>query len=220
MSKKEAGSTDYFTDSIVMPQNSGKGVKVGTWSENSADTASFGWRDITSQVTVRGVGSNDPTWTRVGSTAFYTYAFAVGDECWMAFHVPHDIVPNADIHIHTHWFPSGTSTGDVSFQYTYSFAKGFDQEAFDFALANSPLTTAGTVTATSAGPGVQYQHMVTETAGISIPGLDEPDGIIYVHISRVATSPTNTDTIFVLTNDVHYQSTNLATVNKAPGFYG
>jgi hypothetical protein len=131
----------------------------------------------------------------------------------MTFHIPHDIVPGADIHLHVHWLPSGTDVNTVKWEFSYTFAKGFDQEAFDSA--------GSTISCEEAGPGVAYQHMVTETAAITISELTEPDGILHVRVKRVTNGGTdNADTIFMLTSDVHYQSTNIATIGKAPSFYG
>ena len=176
------------------------------------ETDRFGWRDITGEVLTRGVGATDPAWTQIASGPFSAYAFAVNDVCWMAYHVPHDIAPNTDIHLHTHWFSDGTETASVKWEYTYTYAKGFNQSAFD--------TTGTEITAEEAASGTAYQHMVTETAAISITGLSEPDGIIYVRIRRVTNGGTdNTDTIFMLTSDVHYQSTDQSTFGKAPNFY-
>ena len=217
---KESEIVTFFEDDVVMPNAPGKGVKFGSYS---GALSAFGWRDITAPITVRGVQSTDPDWTRIGSTNFYAFAFAVGDFVWQPFHVPHDIVPGTQIHFHTHWIPSSTSTAAVTWQFDYMYAKGFNQAAFDPAYALSPLVNSGVVTATSAGPGVAYQHMVTETAAVTIPGLTEPDGIIYVRVARInnATSPiaNNPNTIFLLTSDIHYQSTNLATKQKSPDFY-
>jgi hypothetical protein len=175
---------------------------------------SDGWRDITSSVVVRGTGASDPTWAQIGATGpFRGYKFAVGDECWMAFHIPHDIVPNTDIYFHTHWIPDGTDTNSVKWQFTFAYARGFDQDAFDM--------DAGTVvTSEQAGPGVAYQHMVTESTATTVANLDEPDGMIYCHIERVTNGGTdNTDDIFLLTADIHYESTSHATLGKAPNFY-
>ena len=62
--------------------------------------------------------------------------------------------------------------------------------------------------------------MVTETAAITIPTLTEPDGLLYVQVKRITNGGSeNTDNIFMITSDVHYQSTNLTTKNKAPDFY-
>lgn len=216
MSLKFYGNLAHVEDSMILPNDSGKGLRVGRFAE----TSDWGWRDITSEIVVRGIGGSSPTWAQVGTTGFRAYSFAVNDECWMTFHIPHDIVPGSDIHLHTHWFPDGTDTNPVKWQYDYAYAKGFNQAAFDFALAESPLTNAGTATSVTAGPGVQYQHMVCESPAITLPGLTEPDGLIHCHIKRITNGATeNTDGIFLLTADVHYQSTNMATKQKAPGFY-
>jgi hypothetical protein len=170
-----------------------------------------GYRDLEGSIDTR-VGATNPTWTQIGSGPFYAYAFTIGDECFITYHVPHDIVPSSDIYFHTHWTTNGTDTNTVKWQFTYSYAKGFNQEAFN--------TTGTTITAEEAGSGTAYQHMVTETAGVTISGLTEPDGLIIVHIERITNGGTNnTDTVYLLEADVHYLSTNLATPNKAPDFY-
>lgn len=209
----------FFSDDIVIPNDSGKGIKVGKIREFQA----FGWRDITAPITVRGVAATDPSWSRIGSTNFWAYKFGLGDYVWQPFHVPHDIVPGSAIHFHAHWIPGTAGAGEyVTWQFDYMYAKGFNQQAFDPALSNSPLVNEGTVTATEA-VGPQYQHMVTETDAVSIPDLTEPDGIIYVRVGRISntTSPLNeySGDVFLLTADIHYQSTNMATVGKAPDFY-
>jgi hypothetical protein len=177
------------------------------------DTDEFGWRDITSEVRTRGVGATDPSWTQIGSSAFSAYAFAVNDVSWHSFHVPHDIVPDSEVFFHIHWITDGTSTNTVKWQFEYCYAKGFDQAAFDVA---SPATA----TAEEAASGTAYQHMVTETSGQAITGLTEPDGIIQVKVTRLTNGGSeNADTVFMLTSDIHYQSTSAATYGKAPDFY-
>lgn len=175
----------------------------------------FGWRDITGEITLRGVAATDPSWEQIGSGPFYAYNFGINDKVWMVYHVPHDIVPNSVIHFHTHWMPDGTNVNPVKWQWDYAYARGFDQEAFG-------VTGSTTfISAEQAGPGVAYQHMVTETTGIKLDTLDEPDGLIVVCITRVTNGATeNTDGIFLLTADVHYQSTDMGTFGKAPDFYG
>lgn len=197
-----------LNNSIVLPDESGKGILLG-----DATTESFGWRDITSNIEVRGVAATDPDWAQVDATGMYGYKFAVGDKVWMTFHIPHDIA-SSTVYFHAHWFPNGTNAQPVKWQFDFAYAKGFDQEAFPF----GSLTTA---TAESTGPGVQYQHMVTETTGQTISGLTEPDGLIHCMVTRITNGGTeNTDDIFMMTADIHYQSTNIATVNKSPSFYG
>jgi hypothetical protein len=191
----------------------GPGQILGSARYTYPDVDDFGWRDITSEVRTRGVGATDPAWTQIGSSAFYAYAFALNDVSWHTFHVPHDIVPNSQVFFHVHWLASGTDANTVKWQFEHCYAKGFNQAAFDVA---SPTT----VNAEQAAAGVAYQHMVTETVGQTIDGLTEPDGLIQVKITRVTNGGTdNANTIFMLTADVHYQSTNSGTYGKAPDFY-
>ena len=177
------------------------------------DVSDFGWRDITADILTRGVGATDPVWTQIGTSSFYAYAFALNDVAWFNFHIPHDIVPNAPIHFHSHWITDGTNTNTVKWQWEYMYAKGFNQAAFN--------VTGTTVTAEQAASGTAYQHMVTETDAQQVAGLTEPDGIIQVKITRVTNGGTdNTDNVFLLTSDIHYQSSNMSTYGKAPNFYG
>lgn len=175
-------------------------------------TGDFGWRDITGEITTRGVGSTDPSWTQIGSGPFFAYAFAINDVAWLTYHVPHDIVPNALIHFHTHWITDGTNVNTVRWQFEYTFARGFNQAAFD--------ATGTTLSVEESASGIAYQHMVTESTGQQILGLDEPDGIILCKVTRLTNGATdNTDNVYMLTADIHYQSTNSATYGKAPNFY-
>ena len=169
------------------------------------------WHDITSEVKARGVGATDPAWAQIGATAFYAYDFAINDQVWMAFHIPHDYVKGTDIYIHAHWLPDGTNAQPVKWQFIYSYAHGHNQAAYNL--------TGTTVSATQAVGGTQYQHYVTETAAITIAGM-EPDGILMVNVKRVTNGATeNTDEIFLMTCDIHYQSSDTGTKNRAPNFY-
>ena len=89
--------TKTFQNGLVLGDESGVGVKLGEGS-----TATYGWKDITSSIEVRGVASTDPNWTQVGSSGLYAYAFAVNDVIWMTYHIPHDIVPSTDVYFHVH----------------------------------------------------------------------------------------------------------------------
>jgi hypothetical protein len=171
----------------------------------------FGWRDITSEINVRGVGATDPSWAQIGSGPFYAYNFAVNDVCWMLFHMPHDYVPGTDMYFHAHWLADGTNTNSVKWQWEIMYARGYDREAF---TPNS----ATTITAESTSSG-QFYHIISETTPHTVNEA-EVDGIIYCKISRITNGGTNnTDGIFLLTSDIHYRSTNWATQNRTPPFY-
>ena len=203
-----SGSETVSLNSLTVPDTSGSGIKVGDEAAQA-----FGWRDITSNINVRGVAATDPAWTQVGSSGLYAYDFDINDVVWLTFHIPHDIA-SSTVYFHVHWFPSGTNANSVKWEFKYVYAKGFDQQAFGF---GSPTT----ITVEQASPEVAYQHMVAETTGQTISGLTEPDGLIHLYVKRITNGATdNSDSIFGLTADIHYQSTNMATVNKAPSFYG
>lgn len=211
----DTNSLQYRTDSaihangITLGKDSGVGVKV------DVVTPTFGWRDITAEVDIRGTGGSDPTFQLYTGTNMRTLQFSASamQECFVNFHVPHDYVPGTAIYIHAHWSNAAAipNTGNVVWGFEYSFAKGFNQQAF-------PAFT--TITATQACPATRYQHNIAETAAITIAGL-EVDGMIQCRAYRdaAAVGDTCTDAVFLHTVDVHYQSTNMATKQKAPDFY-
>ena len=186
---------------------SGEGEKIGTDATND-----FGWRDITGPIELRGTGANDPSFAVVSGSIFRAYQFAVADEIWIVFHMPHDYVPGSDVHFHAHWMADGTNAQPVKWEWSYVYADGYGSG--NFAVA-SPTT----ITAEEAASGTAHDHMITETAAASGTGI-EVDGLLYVRVRRITNGGTeNTDAIFMLTTDVHYQSTNLPTKNKNPDFY-
>lgn len=198
---------------MVLPGTSGSGVKLGIASPTS------GWRDLTSDIIVRGSGPNDPSFVQYGASAFYQYQFSATtmQQVWLVYHVPHDYVPGTDIYFHAHWSNAVATpnTGNVVWGFEYTFAKGFNQGAFSGANPGSIITV------TQACPSTRYQHMVAETTAVTISGM-EVDGLILVRAYRdaAAAGDTCTDAVFLHTADIHFQSTGiLTTKNKAPSFY-
>ena len=199
--------TNTVTDNLVLPKTSGKGIQVDT------TTPTFGWRDILGTINTRGIGATDPDWGVIAGGVMSAYKFSLNDVCWISYHIPHDYVPGTSWHSHVHWLPDGTNTAAVKWQMEWMYAKGHNQGAFN----------VGSITTTSASDtpgGTAYQHYVTESTANSSTNI-EPDGIIYMKISRVTngTGTDNTDGIFVLQCDLHYQSTNIGTKAKAYPFY-
>jgi hypothetical protein len=101
----------------------------------------------------------------------------------------------------------------VKWQFEYCYAKGFDQGNFDIAGGRA-------ATVEQAADGTAWRHMVSE---IEVPVSDdnfEVDGLILVHITRITNGGTNnTDNVFVLTADCHYQTLGFSTKNRIPDFY-
>ena len=200
-----------FTTSrgLYVPDGVPAGVQFGPVA-----TAAAGWADITAPIELRGTGANDPNFVRnLGGGKQAAYQFGLNDECWLYYHIPHDIVPSSPVRFHVHWKTSGSdTTNEVKFEWNYAFGRGFGQEA---------MNMAGTdVSASQPSAGAWYQ-MVLETDDCIIPNLTEPDGILEVYLHRVTNGATEfTDPVYVTVADVHYQSTGIiATKNRAPNFY-
>lgn len=190
-------------------------ITMGKEANILVGAGNTGWRDLTSDITIRG-RVTDPTWAQIGSSPFWGYQFDVGDKVWSNFHINHDYVPGAPIFLHIHWLSGGSDTTNTTkWKLDYMIAKGHQQGTdSDF-----PVAAYETVYLEQASTG-QYRHMVSETS-VSIE-LDraEVDSLIMVSYERVTNGATdNTDGIFLLTSDCHYQAARWATPNRLPDFY-
>ena len=209
------GLSNYLFDgNLILPKTSGVGIKVDTV------TPTFGWRDLKGKITnSKGATKPSEITYREGITQFQ---FGAGDDAGLEYHIPHDYVPGTDIHLHVHWSHiSGDVTGgNVIFTYEITYCKGHNQAAF-------PATVTGTITGTASA--TQYQHVISEgqisaatpEAGVQIDTDDlEPDGLILCRIEMTTNNMTGAiPSPFIHEVDVHYQSTNLGTKQKAPNFY-
>lgn len=206
--------------SITIEKSSGTGVLIDT----SAPT--YCWKDLIGHIIPRLSGGPAPTLNAFNGTNVLSYAFAAGDVIdQITMHIPHDYVPGTDIYLHLHWGHNGTAiSGNFVVNWYHLYAKGHQQAVF---TAEKNITQT---IATSIGTYPRYQHNITEfqlsTPGGSATLMDtsvlEPDGILI--ISLIATTiPTITggtpNQPFIFFADVHYQSTNVGTKQKAPNFY-
>lgn len=204
--KEPANSNILKTSSI--------GVTVQPYSLNSP-TGQTGWNDITAEITIRGAASGSPTWDQMGNNSMYAYNFGIGKKAYATFHIRHDYKPGGDILLHVHWTTSGTNTNTVKWKLDYTVAKGHNQSTGGNFF---PMTT---VYLEQAGSGTAWRHMVTEMATSITLTNAEVDSLILMSFERVTNGGTdNTDNIFGLTVDCHYQTDRISTVNRAPNFYG
>lgn len=181
------------------------------------------WHDLLGPIEVRGVGLRDPAWN-VFRNGIRQYQFDVLDECWQVFHIPHNFRYGTDLHIHAHWAHAATTVtgGSVTWGFEVTYSKGHQQAAF-------PATVTRTVTQNA--NATQYFHMIAETQitdefpdGTQIQKFDvEVDGLILVRTflsaNNMTVSSGQPPSPFLLTVDIHYQSTDVGTKNKAPDFY-
>lgn len=180
----------------------------------AAGNAGYGWKDMLAAVsTARVPPSSAPSAESFGSAGTLQrleYAFDVNEYIFVSpFHVQHDVKPNSTAYVHVHWTTNGTNANTVKWEIHYQRAKGHSQAAF-----GAPTSFS----ITQAASGVAYRHMIAEdTTGIT---LYEPDELILVTLKRITNGGTdNTDRVFALMVDLHYQADRLATKNKAPDFY-
>lgn len=201
------------SNGITLDKASGEGIKVDTASPT------FGWRDLLSNIIKEEGGPNAPTFV-IFRDNIKQHQFALNDEVFLEFHLPHDYVPASDLYIHVHWAHNSAtvSSGSVTWSFEVTYAKGYDQAAF-------PATV--TVTAPQTASTTQYQHMIAETqlsnnggtGGLMDSNLLEVDGLILVRVYLSANTISTATDPFLLFCDIHYQSTGIATKNKSPNFY-
>ena len=218
-----ATGTSSFTvngeGTVTMPKASGTGIKV------DPAVPTWGWRDITGILRPDLAGANAPVLTVFRGGSVRSYAYQALDKMDCEFHIPHDYVPGTDIYIHVHWSHNGTAiSGNFVGTCAYTYAKGHNQAVFP-AEKTVTITYATVNVATTP----QYIHRIDEvvmsSAGGSASLLDnallEVDGMILLNFT-MTTIPTITggsNRVFVSHIDVHYQSNNMATKQKAPSFY-
>lgn len=197
-----------YVENVVFNGSASTGIKV------DHDTEQFGWEDLLGAINVdREAASNKPSFnTYVGNVK--QYQFIVDDQVYINYHIPHDIVPNSNLYIHTHW-SADSNTGSATWEVEAAYASGHDGGAF-----SSPVTVTINEDVTS-----NLSHMVTESqlsapagaGGLLVAEDIEIDGIIMVRVKLAAeTLAANPFLHFV---DIHYQSTGIGTLNKAPNFY-
>ena len=191
----------------------------------NTDNPSYSWRDIIGDISPKftGVGSAELAAYRGGQYAAFFYT--TNDVCNIVYHIPHDYVRGSPLLLHLHWGHNGTAISGslvVTFGITYGDRQGtvvMTTEVAPVLTVNPDITNYP-----------RWCHKVDEIP-ITIPGgaaalLDqnkiEVDGLVNVGLI-VTTIPTisggtKTKPAF-FTLDIHYQSTNMGTVNNAPNYY-
>jgi len=212
---------ENFTDlrdgvALMVPKTQGKGLKV-----DSLGTPVFGWHDLLGTIQVYGdTGDASRATYRGGIKALQ---FAESDSAFADFHLGHDYAMGTDIYIHVHWstISSTVTGGSATWAFEMIYSKGHDQAAF------SAPVTASAVQSTST---TQYQHMIAEVkasvsggSGVALNTNDlEPDGIIQCRIYLDSNDITDSSAVpdpFVHYADIHYQSTGVPTLQRAPDFW-
>jgi len=225
--KVKTGSLYVQQSVLVLPKTQNYGILLDT------TTPTYGWRDILGPIIVKGIGANDPDWAVFRDT-IRQYRWTNGNmrEVWNIYHIPHDHVMGTDLYIHVHWDQNVVDTGgpagvpgNVKWYFDISYSKGHGTPGG----ASDPSNAIITQSVVQQASTTQYGHMIAEVqftnAGGDATHIDrariEPDGLIKVRLYRDSTDVADTlnQDPFVGMTDVHYQSTNIGTKQKAPPFW-
>ena len=177
------------------------------------------WKDLKSQLSMsRATGPNAPDWAQILATGIYHFHFdaTVNEELQTEFHIDHDYALGTDIFPHIHWLPTTTNAGTVRWLIDIWYAKGHGQEAFALTqAADESLVVEQAASATA------YDHLIAEAQATAITSRLEPDGCMFVKITRDAAHANDTypDDVIAFQCDLHYQADRSGTLNKAPDFY-
>ena len=202
----------------MVPKTKGSGIGIGP---NGART--WGWHDLVGTLDTYGLAGEATRQTYRGG--IHAIQCAEGEHAHIDFHIPHDYAMGTDIYIHVHWSHASAlvTGGSVTWGFEMMYAKGHNQAAFPIPIIISVAQNASTT---------QYQHMVAEGlastpggSGVLLNTTDlEVDGLIqcriYLDSNDMTVSGGGVPNPFIHTVDIHYQSTNVATKNRAPDFWG
>ena len=173
-----------------------------------------GWKDLVSALYPIGVPEEfAPEVAPFGTSGLRReLAFNVDDYAFcQAFHINHDVKVGGLCYPHIHWTTDGSDENPIRWEFQISRALGHNQEYF----------SAETSYFVEAQPNGAWRHMISEVSDEDAITLVEPDELLLLTVRRVSNGATeNTDKVFGLTVDLHYESDTDSTINKAPNFYG
>lgn len=192
----------------------GSGVGSGTSSgEVGATNADEGWKDNFANLTAAASGAGTPSLQPFGPSGNAKQRrFGIGDSVYVVWHINHDIKPESTAYMHMHWSTDGSDLDPVAWEFNYTVGTRDTTTSTDYFPADT------TITIEDSSDGTAWRHKVSEDAvGFTIPPVDS---IIVCEIKRVAPSAgTNSDGVFGIFADIHYQSDRDATPSRAPDFY-
>lgn len=176
-----------------------------------------GWRDITTEITVRSTGAAAPSFSAFRNGIYaYEFPHTANREFFMTFHIQHDWKRGTPLYLHVHFAPGNSAlSGNVKWGMEYTIAKGHQQGAGS--VFGATQTTSATI---AVGASSNYEHHIAElSTGISSSQI-EVDSLLLVRFYRDTTVASNFGaSVWGFTADIHYQYDRYGTLNKSPDFY-
>lgn len=146
---------------VKNPMTDGGGIVSGIWERFFAGLKKVTeprWLDINiGGVALAKAASNQPDIIALNGTSVITYALrgTTGiDELHGSFELQHDYQEGTDIWPHLHWYPDTTGTENVILN-------------LDYCIFQESGNTTGTLSVTTAAPGVAWQGVFSEFGVIS-----------------------------------------------------
>jgi hypothetical protein len=221
----QAETTALETGAVAMPKIVALQNAHLKLTPTQGGAESYGWKDLLGDVTPKTSGVGAPTMA-AWSGNLRGFHYSAGDDGDITYHIPHDYAPGTDLFIHMHWLHNGTNiSGQFNVTLYASYAKGHGQAAFHaekaIALIDSALSIGNTPSLHHRLPEVQLSTPGGAAALLNTTDI-EPDGIIQIHydVTAIPTITGGTGEPFILTMDIHYQTTMPGTINRAPPFRG
>lgn len=135
------------------------------------------WNDFNMEAANLRTGPSTPSYTTVGPAgAMYGLVFigsgAATDEVHCSTEMLHDWAEGTTAHVHLHWSPTTTATGNVAWYVDYSWVD-----------VNGAMATPGQTIAITPAEGVAWKHYISEM--IELPGTGHTIGsILQLRVSR------------------------------------
>lgn len=209
------------TGYLVFCKDSNCGVKIDT------DSPDYPWNDIIGKSLPDPIGTNSPDniiFRNDGDDKIvrgWNYVADDKEDC--VHHIPHDIVVGRPMLFHVHWKHNCTAiSGNLVIDVCSMFTRRDGQ-------ATPVVKNTLTIPITSISTHPRYSGWVAEftlvsptpTANQIDAALIEVDGLIEstVTVKQLPNTLVGGG-IFLSTSDIHYQSTEIGTKNRAYPFYG
>jgi hypothetical protein len=212
-----AASRVMFPSGMVVGKARGTGIKVDPASPTTT------WRDLTGNTIPKAGGVNAPTLAASRGGRTQSYFYLVGDRGDDWYHIPHDWA-GTDLFLHVHWGHDGTAisgTFTVTCYLTYASRGSTYQAEITTTITAGSLSLANTPQFAQRVDEIQLTAAAPTAAQFDTDNI-EVDGVIKLHY-EVTTAPTitggTTNRPYIDYLDIHYESTNVGTKNKAADFY-
>jgi hypothetical protein len=112
-----------------------------------------------------------------------------------------------------HWAPASNSSGDVTWELSYTATKGYGQNN----LLNKPITN---IIINSPSNGIPYEQQTTFCSELQAILISEPNASISFRLSRLGGAVTDTyiGDALVISLALTYQSDHETRIGKSPNF--